>query len=59
MLANVNRTKKSDKSYTAEDFMPKSMTAQPESDPEVVSRTITDRFQALADLHKSLGQHGQ
>lgn len=56
MLANVNRTKKSDKTYTPDDFMPKSMTAQPDADPETVSRTIRDRFQALADLHRIQGQ---
>lgn len=59
MLANVNRTKKSDKTYSAEDFMPKGMVAPLEVDQDTMSRTITDRFQALAELHKRQEHHGQ
>lgn len=61
MVRNVNRAKESDKLATPEDFMPASMTKQEpaEIDPEDASRMIKDRFQALADLHKIQGQHGQ
>jgi lysophospholipid acyltransferase (LPLAT)-like uncharacterized protein len=61
MVRNVNRAKSSDKLSTPEDFMPTAMTKQEpvEMDPEESSRMIRDRFQALADLHRIQGQHGQ
>jgi len=61
MVRNVNRAKSSDTLSTPEDFMPMAMTKQEpvERDPEDASRMIRDRFQALADLHRIQGQHGE
>ena len=44
-MANVNRAKKSDKVYTAEDFMP--TTFQPEPDEDVVPPDEFARLKAL------------
>lgn len=61
MVRNVNRAKSSDKLSTPEDFMPPAMTkTEPvELDPEDTSRMLKDRFQALADLNRIQGSHGQ
>jgi hypothetical protein len=51
VLANVNRTKKDQKAFTPEDFMPRSMVEQgePES-PDDVGARIMQTFQSLAEL---------
>lgn len=60
MLANVNRTKKGQKVYTPEDFMPKTMTQQEPTEEEAAQLTsrIRDRFQAYNELVNKQGQHG-
>lgn len=49
VLANVNRTKKDQKAFKPEDFMPRSMVDEPEQPDDVGSR-IMQTFQAMADL---------
>lgn len=51
VLANVNRTKKDQKAFTPEDFMPRSMVEEPEQSDDGGAR-ILQTFQALADLPK-------
>lgn len=51
VLANVNRTKKDQKAFTPEDFMPRSMVEEPDQSDDVGAR-ILQTFQALADLPK-------
>lgn len=60
MLANVNRTKKTDKVYSPEDFMPKSMTDRDPAtiDGEQAGRILAERFRAVAEFQKAQG-HGQ
>lgn len=48
-LANVNRTKKEQKAFTPEDFMPRSMVEEPEQTDDVGAK-ILQTFQAMADL---------
>lgn len=49
VLANVNRTKKDQKAFTPEDFMPRSMVEEPEQTEDVGAK-ILQTFQAMADL---------
>jgi hypothetical protein len=49
VLANVNRTKKDQKAFKPEDFMPRSMVEEPEERNDVGAK-ILQTFQALADL---------
>lgn len=60
-LANLHRTKKSDKVYSPEDFMPKGMVQREvsEEDREHMARVIKDRFQSHNDLLKLREAHGQ
>ena len=48
-LANVNRTKKDQKAFKPEDFMPRSMVDEPEQ-TEDVSAKILQTFRSLAEL---------
>lgn len=48
-LANVNRTKKDQKAFKPEDFMPRSMVDEPEQTEDVGAK-ILHTFQAMADL---------
>ena len=60
MLANVNRAKKTDRAYTPEDFMPKELIAQPESDD--LSDRAPELFRVYRDIQvarESRGRHGK
>lgn len=59
VIANVNRTKKSQKAFTPEDFMPQSMTdTQP--DQQDVEQAAVECFQSLAAMGDRVkGPHGQ
>ncbi len=54
-LANVNRRKKTDKSYAPEDFMPRSMVEQRERSPSDIGQQALRTFQDLAEMNT----HGQ
>lgn len=61
-LANVNRTKKAQKAYKPEDFMPQSMTPQRDDQSEQdVASAVTQIFQDLATLDRThlKGTRGQ
>lgn len=53
-LANVHRTKKAQKAYKPEDFMPQAMTPEREGhDEQDVAATVMQVFQDLATLDRT------
>lgn len=60
-IANVNRTKKSQKALEPSDFMPKDMMQPPEAqEPQDVSAKVLQTFQDLATLATMPGvRHGE
>lgn len=60
VIANVNRTKKSQKAFTPEDFMPQMMTTQPDDPQQDVSAAVVETFHSLAAMQDKLkGPHGE
>jgi hypothetical protein len=57
-LANVNRRKKTDKSYGPEDFMPRSMVEQSERGSSDIGQQTLRVFEDLAELKKHGEQTG-
>lgn len=55
-LANVNRTKKSQKAMTPEDFMPRGMTQAENDEPVDVGAQALQVFQAIAEQQRASGQ---
>jgi hypothetical protein len=56
MQANVNRTKKAQRAYKPEDFMPKTMTQEQDDRGEQdVGAAVTQVFQDLAVLDRAQG----
>lgn len=56
VLANVNRTKPSQKAFQPADFMPAALTEQPQpDDPSAAGEKIAKVFQDLAELHRAQG----
>ncbi|MDP2381239.1 MAG: hypothetical protein Q8N00_00385 [Nitrospirota bacterium] len=57
VVANVNRTKKSQQAFSAEDFMPRTMVTEAEKDdaPDV-GASVLRAFQDLATLQQSKGR---
>ena len=51
LLANVNRSKKTDRVMKPDDYMPSSFTASEEQDDEDMSEKVTRTFRELAELN--------
>jgi hypothetical protein len=57
ILANNNRSKKSDKTFTPEDFMPKGMQSEPqEMPPELKADVLRQNFEVYQQAQKVTGQ---
>lgn len=55
-VANVQRTKKSQKAFTPEDFMPRAMTQAENDEPADVGTQALQVFQAIAAQQQESGQ---